>query len=206
MRALLPVARHRMCCAGALRAPGEFLRRNGNFGAGLPTGSDRAAPVGAVRSRGERRRAGRREMRRGAVPLPAVPPARCAGLGRRRVPLGPVPVPLGSAGGGRGSPGAGPALPAGGAASLPGAALRPVPGARGRAAERRRCRGSRFSIAFSPAAGAELTAGPRRQCPVHLLFLDVFVVLISCGCRVGLFGQTVPLKARGLFKPCTLLF
>lgn len=41
------------------------------------------------------------------------------------------------------------------------------------------------------------------QCPVHL-FIDLFVMFISSGCRVGLFGQTVPLKPRGLFKPCTL--
>lgn len=90
LRALLAVPWHRMSCVGALPAPGEFLRRNGSLGAGLLTGTDGAAPVRAVRSRGERRR----ETRHGAAPLPAVPPAPCrpcVGLGRCRVPLGPVP-------------------------------------------------------------------------------------------------------------------
>ncbi|XP_068892212.1 tyrosine-protein phosphatase non-receptor type 1-like isoform X1 [Aphelocoma coerulescens] len=44
--------RHRMSRAGALPAPGEFLRRSGNLGAGPPTGTDGAAPVRAARSRG----------------------------------------------------------------------------------------------------------------------------------------------------------
>ncbi|XP_068885142.1 uncharacterized protein [Aphelocoma coerulescens] len=52
LRSLPAMPRHRMSRAGALPAPGEFLRRSGNLGAGPPTGTDGAAPVRAARSRG----------------------------------------------------------------------------------------------------------------------------------------------------------
>ncbi|XP_068876453.1 tyrosine-protein phosphatase non-receptor type 1-like [Aphelocoma coerulescens] len=52
LRSLPAMPRHRMSRAGALPAPGEFLRRSGNLGAGPPTGTDGATPVRAARSRG----------------------------------------------------------------------------------------------------------------------------------------------------------
>lgn len=53
---------------------------------------------------------------------------------------------------------------------------------------------------------AVLNAGPSWQGPLHLVFIGLLLMLISSGCRVGLFGQMMPLNPGGFFKPCTWFY